>query len=550
MLTEIRVRNVRVFAGQTWSFPLLPLTVFCGTNSAGKSTLLKLVPLLRQTQTARDSLKTTLGRLRFVGSQVDLGSFSCFASANQESPEVQLGLTFCSHVDAAFLTAFPGTLGDGPLRKNIDAALIEGEIQYELKVDFCFDSIIDTNSRSSSRDDAESLSQESDPHSLREARYSLRISSHEVLSWTVLRCSTDELGRAAGRPDRTRYTLDIPSSYFKEVGGPRLMTPVAIPDGTTKLPVLLRGLLPQTIVTKWAHAADAETDEGKDADSEKEEWGAFPIPPHIDEVTQDLFSTITRARYIGPLRAPARRYYLTRFDGGNESDPSGDFLPYILRDLPRLSPVVNRRGVDATQDRTEPLQDALNYWLHFLRTGNRAQGDESLNEIEALQTKSVLVEIKLVGPRSAGAHSIADSGFGYSQVLPILVSVLLSSPDETILIEQPELHLNPSLQVRLAEFFAAMIKTHRQIILESHSEHIVNAIRVLAAEDASGALAPLCKLYYIDSESSPLAVRSLDIEPNGNVPDWPASFFGEAASLVGRLLRAQRRFRKGRGEEQ
>jgi predicted ATPase len=544
MLTELRVKNVRVFSDRTWSFPLRPLTVFCGTNSAGKSTLLKILPLLRQTQAARDSNKTPVARLRFVGSQVDFGNFNCFASAEQRTQEVEIGVTIRSPIDESFLSVFPAVQNEIEQRASIDHAHPHADYHYELKADFCFDTSFSTEATSTPADDGDSYSAERDPHSLRAAHYSLHIGGHEVLRWKVYRAPPDTPGNPTGRPERTQYLLDIPTSYFKDVGGPRLMTPLTSDTHTTTLPVMLRGLLPQTIVTKWAHNTDNALDNEVEDDSEREEWGVFPIPPHIEEATRDLSFTLTNTRYVGPLRAPARRYYLTRFDGGNESDPTGDFLPYILRDLSSLSPVVNRRILSATEEEPESLNDALNYWLHFLRTGNRAPKHEPLTEVEALQTKSVLVEIKLVGPRSTLAHSIADSGFGYSQVLPILVSVLLSSPDDTILIEQPELHLNPALQVRIAEFFAAMAQTGRQIILETHSEHIVNALRVLVAEDTSTALASLCHIYYIDAESGPPCVRSLEIEPNGNVPDWPVSFFGEAASLTGRLLRAQKRFRK------
>ncbi|WP_371418295.1 AAA family ATPase [Anabaena sp. UHCC 0253] len=146
-------------------------------------------------------------------------------------------------------------------------------------------------------------------------------------------------------------------------------------------------------------------------------------------------------------------------------------------------------------------------------------------------------------PNSGNLYSLADSGFGYSQVLPIVVKGLQAKPGSVLIVEQPELHLNPALQVRLASFFVAMMRADKQILIETHSEHIVNAIRVITAEDESGKLAGKCGIFFIDAESEIPVIHELSIKSDGTIPDLPKHFFGEAISLSGRLLRAQRRFR-------
>lgn len=121
---------------------------------------------------------------------------------------------------------------------------------------------------------------------------------------------------------------------------------------------------------------------------------------------------------------------------------------------------------------------------------------------------------------------------------------LLAKPGQTLMVEQPELHLNPALQVRLAEFLVAMVRAGKQVLIETHSEHIIDAIRVLNVEDETGQLENMSRIFFIDIESDKPRVLPLDIQKDGSVPDWPPHFFGEAASLTGRLLRAQKRFRK------
>ena len=68
-------------------------------------------------------------------------------------------------------------------------------------------------------------------------------------------------------------------------------------------------------------------------------------------------------------------------------------------------------------------------------------------------------------------------GIGTSQVLPVLISVLLSEPNEILVFEQPELHLHPYSQSRLADMFTEFCKHGRKIILETHSEYFLLRLR-------------------------------------------------------------------------
>jgi predicted ATPase len=108
--------------------------------------------------------------------------------------------------------------------------------------------------------------------------------------------------------------------------------------------------------------------------------------------------------------------------------------------------------------------------------------------------------------------------------------------------EQPELHLNPALQVRLAEFFVSVVGSGRQVVVETHSEHLVNALRVLAAEDDTGKLHDQIGISYLDYQEAGVKKVDLMVQADGTVEDWPPQFFGEALMLAARLLAAQRRY--------
>jgi len=190
---------------------------------------------------------------------------------------------------------------------------------------------------------------------------------------------------------------------------------------------------------------------------------------------------------------------------------------------------------------TQPLVKALDGWLRYLRTGEPFGEASNEGELAIATTRDVLVELSLRSTIGGASHALADSGFGYSQVLPILVRGLLAPTGSTLIVEQPELHLNPSLQVRLAEFFVGLARAGKQVLLETHSEHVVNSMRVLAAE--SEAEVDQCAVFFLDAPNGKPEVHRLEVASDGIVENWPRNFFGEAANLRGRLLRAQGRAR-------
>ncbi|MCD7879097.1 MAG: AAA family ATPase, partial [Candidatus Gastranaerophilales bacterium] len=71
-------------------------------------------------------------------------------------------------------------------------------------------------------------------------------------------------------------------------------------------------------------------------------------------------------------------------------------------------------------------------------------------------------------------YSITEVGFGFSQIIPIIAMILLSEENDVLLIENPEVHLHPKLQANLADLFVFAIKHNRKLIIETHSEHIIN----------------------------------------------------------------------------
>jgi hypothetical protein len=369
------------------------------------------------------------------------------------------------------------------------------------------------------------------------ADFQLTAEGAELLQWKVVRSESWTVSS-------NKYEMFLPADYFRRLGGFRFMS-VEQRGNEIRLPATLDGILPFTIIGKAKRMQRGEGPSG--AVGRETEEIQVPLPALIQQALWSLQETLNGTSYLGPLRSPAKRYYVAHLETSRDLDPTGEFLPYVLRDRAEDRVTNVPPGPDRSVCRQE-LGKALNSWVHYLRTGEPLPQTESSAEVLLNTTKQVLVQINIKGTSGSQGYALADSGFGYSQVLPILVRGLLAEEGSTFIVEQPELHLNPSLQVRLAEFFVSMVRGGKQVLIETHSEHIVNAIRVLTAEDESGDLSEQSCIYFIDTSSPRPTLRELSVRMDGTIPDWPRHFFGEAVELTGRLLRAQRRFRSSANE--
>lgn len=491
--------------------------------------MLKALLLLRQSLGIRESLGPVAAKLRFTGSQVDLGNYRSFVSHNQTGRDCAIGITVDGAMPALLLNQLRTLMGNPAAQSPRPEPEYE---TFELGCEFRFGSAreyqfaIDRPPEKSSEEIEEQVSSDHEAI-LKHATFKIIANSESLLSWEILFLTLSQKGSPL-------YTVRIPKEYLLKFGGLESIDLGETDTGFLELGTYVRGMLPDRIIgnVKPGSVGPEGTELAR---------RAWPLPVHMEHATRALRTALIDVNYLGPLRAPAKRYYTLQTDLGLALDPAGEFLPYILRDRSE-TPVWNLRIGPEQRAFRQSLTEALDYWLHYLRTGSAAMENANAwgcHELSIKTFQDVLVQIAVRGVRGNESHSLSDSGFGYSQVLPILARGLLMDLGDTLIVEEPEAHLNPALQVRMAHFLGSMARIGKQILVETHSEHIVNALRVLSAEDNTGLMADICRIFYIDVSPEKPIVRKLSISPDGTVPDWPRSFFGEAATLAGRLLRAQ-----------
>ena len=123
-------------------------------------------------------------------------------------------------------------------------------------------------------------------------------------------------------------------------------------------------------------------------------------------------------------------------------------------------------------------------------------------------------------------HRPMNVGFGLTQILPIVISCLTAKNGDLLIIENPEVHLHPKGQALMGEFLAEVSESGVQIIIESHSDHVLNGIRrsVKSKKVNSDAIA----FYFFNNRSiNDSQVISPQIDENGRIDHWPNGFFDQ-----------------------
>ncbi len=234
------------------------------------------------------------------------------------------------------------------------------------------------------------------------------------------------------------------------------------------------------------------------------DYCAIPSLKRIFEYSnREINHQISRLIFLGPLRREPERYYF--FSGnvplnvGKKGDKTAETLFY-----------------------SKDIQDAVNAKLNDLGI------DYHINVTPVSGETKDIFSVRLLDQILKTDVSISEVGFGVSQILPIIVQSYLSK-SSTICIEQPEIHIHPGLQTKLAQLFYERIMENNELqyIIETHSEHIIlryqKLIRekVLTPEDLS--------VLYLTRKEGGIICKELKMDQKGDFIDqWPEGFFEEA----------------------
>jgi predicted ATPase len=248
----------------------------------------------------------------------------------------------------------------------------------------------------------------------------------------------------------------------------------------------------------------------------------FPKNTKIDGVLANIYlifrinaMQFKNIKYLTPLRVYPQPNYII----DNETDSvglSGEYTPHIMYKYSGrkiLGFVPPKEEIIAGKEEKKCFEDLVNLWMEYLGLGEYT-----------LKQTSEMVKLNVAD------YNISNVGFGVSQVLPILVSGLIERKDELLMLEQPEIHLHPAAQMAIADFLLSMAANQRGLIIETHSDHIINRVVKRVLQDKSGQLNRIIKIYYVNGEEREKPITEIIIDPQKGIINAPTQFFTQFGS--------------------
>ena len=447
MLTWLRVQNFKAWH-DTGKIRLAPITVFFGSNSSGKSSLLQFLLMLRQTAESPDRR-----RVLHPGDKntpVELGTYRDFVFNRDLSQHIEFSFEWTPPKPVEVLDPLSG---DG----------LQGN---------------------TARFEAGIASDDKGAHQ--------RVQSFQ---YTLLN-ATKELQVTMTAQEEGKRKYELGASNYNLVRKPG--RPWKLPT-----PVRFYGF-PDEVGAYYQNAG------------------------FTSDFALALEQQLKRIQYLGPLRTYPERSYVWSGEVPEHVGWRGErAVEAMLAATDRqINPGYKRPG--------RGFHVVIAHWL------------QEMGLLESFEVRPIAQHRKeyevLVRTRgSSQPVTLPDVGFGVSQVLPVVVQCFYANPHTTILLEQPEIHLHPSVQTALADLFIEAIHSREggsdrsvQLIIESHSEYFLRRLQRRIAEKT---LRPDdVALYFCGGGPQGAVLRTLEVNLFGEIQNWPDDFFGdEMGELAARL---------------
>ena len=533
LLNSIRIQNMRSLK-DTGNIPLRPLTLLVGGNSSGKSTFLRTFPLIKQSLNKRTS-----GPILWAGDvddYVDFGSLKEAKGPNGTSIDIGFSFDIKNDVDSFAHPAYlRKAFAQFPICKVEYGISVRqrpnrfgaGEEVSTLRVTLNKTSYIIESFHSANR--PYSITIDGCPITLQNLSANDTTPLSDISRFLLLFCDSESIFHfnlpkvnfiwkslesfvCRDSSDFVFYEiapiLSNLSMAFVYAADPIEFIEKHKPKRSHHQPSLERFLDVVTDFTDNFRVAKPSTQR-----EVRYSLLLYYLYFRMDDIKGYIKQYFKDTHYIAPLRATAERFYRLRNLAVDEVDYQGKNMAVFLNSL--------------SKDQLKEFQ----CWTikHF-------------NFVISLTTKAQHISVKISRDMNSPGVNISDSGFGYSQILPIIAELwFLSSKGKSaseesetpvvIAIEQPELHLHPALQAELVDAFVACIANanahgnNLQLIIETHSETIVNRLgRCIARQKISADSAEII-LFEKPYNQNQTEVKIATFDEDGMLENWPIGFF-------------------------
>jgi hypothetical protein len=524
-LESIRIQGLRSIQ-DSGEVELKPLNILVGTNSSGKSSFLRLFPLLRQSVEKR-----TRGPILWNGDFVDFESFENSISTalikEGQSARIKLGFKF----------SIPSINRYAPSLKETGNILIAAQISIA-KGKGQFTSFTDEYVITIDGDNIEfTFDEAGELKSVKSERVLWNLQSEDKTVKQIVKyqqAETDSLlpflktGRNSFYFNRTGSSKDVTSLLYKNIT--QVLHKISGSKSTDRMSSLadrftyIRGddiqklswLQRMKPTNKWV-----KTVCGWDTNNTDFQFlvglGNLLFAIEQTQVINAKLSTIFRnVRYVAPIRTSIERYYRVQDLHIGELDHKGENLAMFISAIPKK------------------WRESLNNWT-----------SDNFEFLVSLKYSGSNIELEISYKNSSNFDNITDMGFGFSQILPIIVHLwsvssgydlesrknVPRSAQFIFAMEQPELHLHPGMQARLADTFVKAVNLAKlngitlNLFIETHSESLISKIGDLVATNMLTPEDVNVLVFNQNRTERKTEIKYSKFDADGSLIGWPTGFF-------------------------
>jgi predicted ATPase len=239
------------------------------------------------------------------------------------------------------------------------------------------------------------------------------------------------------------------------------------------------------------------------------------------ELTRIFAKSVRSMRYLSPLRARPERAYIHYTDDAGLLDVDGSNSAHVL--------FAKRNETVIWKKELYSLEDAVNKCVKVIGLSQT---------LTPARIGSIIYRVGMSLNGLTSSVSLADVGFGYSQILPLILLGLLSTSSDLMLVEQPEIHLHPASAANLADLFLGFVEDGKRFLVETHSQEFINKLRLRVIQNPE--LKSKINVVFVEQdEFSTASVKQFQIDENGMFPEWPQGFVDTSESLALQIINAR-----------
>ena len=513
------LKNVRGLK-ETPELEIRPLTLLVGRNSAGKSTFLRTFPLLRQSITTRSSAPVL-----WFGDYVDFGDYKSAVSNNDVDRDIEFSFILKDYSHSPYMRSYrPLSRRRFQSERTIERVKVTYAVGGEeeqtsrrfISVDTPHNMAnlkIETlpNSQDVSRilvNDIDVLEDLTDCSGWI-SNNSLFAECHIQVTKDDDRLFSDPASLFAGQIEkklRSRVTNMSVENIRKEAI--RILDQGGLDIADLKELKKQAKATFQRLYDRFLAGEDQSLHQSIDRFAK-----VYDLLRIVETLSYDFASYFDSVQYIGPARARSERFYRRQELEALDISPDGQNLPIFLASL----------NDSQFEDFSNWVEDTFGY---------------------GLELKSLPGNISILLKYEGRSVNIVDTGYGVSQILPVLAQIWwmqerrrsrrfvrpVSNLDiETLVIEQPELHLHPAHQAKLADVFLKSLKSGKGsnllFLVETHSEALINRVGELISTGLIDHNDVQVIVFGSGDEDPGVTIQTSNFDERGVLRNWPFGFF-------------------------